>query len=107
MAKPIITFDTDVLVAALLAPSSPSARVLQLASLGIYEASVAPAALAEAERLGRAGVAGRGATEAEVLAFRGAIAEILKDAPAGAVRCGATALPPERVLAALLEGADL
>jgi hypothetical protein len=79
--------------------------LLQYAPLGIYQAHIAMEALTEAERLGREGAAGRGVTEAEVMAFRAAIAELIaKDSatPAGAVKVGS----PEAVLEALLAGKD-
>ena len=105
MSRPILAFGPDVLLAAMLAPSGSAGRLLQYAPLGIYQAHVAPDALAEAERLGRGGAGGRAVTEAEVLAFRAAIAELIaKDGapPAGALRVGA----PEAVLEALLAGKD-
>jgi hypothetical protein len=100
----ILAFDPDVLLAALLAPTSPSARLLQLAPLGIYQPFIAQEALATAEAWAREGVGGRVVTEAELLAFRAAIGELLaKDAtpPDGATRCGRTATTPEALLETL------
>lgn len=105
MSRPILAFGPEVLLVAMLAPSGTAGRLLQYAPLGIYQAHIAPGALAEAERLGRAGAGGRAVAEAEVLAFRAAIAELIaKDdaVPASAVQVGA----PEAALEALLAGKD-
>jgi hypothetical protein len=105
MSQPVIAFGADALLAALLAPSNAAGRLLQYAPLGIYQAVVAPAELARAEQWGREGVGGRVVSEAELLAFRAAIGELLAtedEAPGGATRCGVDGTLPEVLLASLL-----
>ena len=102
-----IAFEADALVAALAAPGGTTGRLLQVAALGLFKPVIAPDALAEAERLAREGVASRAITEAELLAFRAAIAPWV-GADEAAERCGGgTALTPAALWAWLVEPAGV
>lgn len=78
MPAPTVAIDADVLVAALLAPAGPSARLLQLGALGVCQPIISAEVLAEAEDHARQGIAGRAVTEGEWLAFRASLAELPK-----------------------------
>lgn len=80
MSVQTVAIDASVLVAAACCPTGASARLLHLASLGIFKPVVAAEVLDDAEQLGRAGVAGRVLADGDWLALRMAIAEFIRPA---------------------------
>jgi hypothetical protein len=100
-----IAIDANVLLSALLCPTGKSARLLQLAALGIFVPIIGTDVLSEAESHARLGIGGRVISDAELLAFRATIAAYVEPVvTAGEFRPDALPLGGElgdsRVLAA-------
>jgi hypothetical protein len=94
----LVAIDANVLLAALLGPVGTSARLLQLAALGVFRPLIGIDVLDEAERHARLGIGGRVVGDAELLAFRAAIAAHVEPSTSNAPTAPVPAAKPDDLL---------